>query len=147
MGSLFQNGHTKKPVGRNPIKNPHQIAIDSLGNVYLPDKDGSTVLKFDSNGNFITRWGSNGTGDGQFNTPHGVAIDPQNNVFVTDMDNSRVQEFNSDGVFLLKWGSQGSDNGQFSKVTPGIDVDSSGYVYVIGGLEQMFRSSTTTASS
>jgi tripartite motif-containing protein 71 len=65
------------------------------------------VLKFDSNGNFIAKWGSNGTGDGQFKTPHGVAIDPQNNVFVTDMDNSRVQEFNSDGVFLLKWGTQG----------------------------------------
>jgi DNA-binding beta-propeller fold protein YncE len=65
---------------------PHQIAIDSLGNVYLPDKDGSTVLKFDGNGNFITKWGSNGTGDGQFKTPHGVAIDPKNKVFVTDMD-------------------------------------------------------------
>ena len=117
--------------GKESCKDPYQIAIDSLGDVYLPDKDGSTVLKFGSNGNFISKWGSNGTRDGQFNTPHGVAIDPQNNVFVTDMDNSRVQEFNSDGVFLLKWGSQGSGNGQFTKVTPGIDVDSSGYVYVI----------------
>jgi DNA-binding beta-propeller fold protein YncE len=38
--------------GKESYKDPHQIAIDSLGNVYLPDKDGSTVLKFDNNGNF-----------------------------------------------------------------------------------------------
>jgi tripartite motif-containing protein 71 len=46
------------------------------------------------------------------------------------MYNSRVQEYNSDGVFLLKWGTEESKTGQFSKVTPGIDIDSSGYVYV-----------------
>jgi DNA-binding beta-propeller fold protein YncE len=53
------------------------------------------VLKFDSSGNYIIKWGTDGTGDSQFKTPHGVAIDTENNVYVTDMDNFRVQKFDS----------------------------------------------------
>ncbi|MGA9297382.1 MAG: 6-bladed beta-propeller, partial [Nitrososphaeraceae archaeon] len=117
--------------GAKSYRDPHQIAIDSLGNVYLPDKDDSKVLKFDSSGKYIIKWGTDGTGDSQFKTPHGVAIDTENNVYVTDMDNFRVQKFDSNGSFITKWGSEGLGDGQFSKVTPGIDVDTKGYVYIV----------------
>ena len=43
---------------------------------------------------FITKWGSLGTGDGEFNNTHGVAIDPKtSNVYVADFFNSRIQVF------------------------------------------------------
>ena len=51
------------------------VAADSSGNVYVLESGGSSsdswsrVQKFGQNGNFITKWGSNGTGDGQFNDP------------------------------------------------------------------------------
>lgn len=54
--------------GAKSYRDPHQIAIDSLGNVFLPDKDDSKVLKFDSSSNYIIKWGTDGTGDSQFNT-------------------------------------------------------------------------------
>ena len=52
-------------------------------------------------------------------------------MFLTDLDNFRVQKFDSNGSFKTKWSSEGLGDGQFSKVTPGIDVDTKGYVYIV----------------
>ena len=40
--------------------------MDSTGNVYVADTWNYRVQKFTSNGAFITKWGSEGSGDGQF---------------------------------------------------------------------------------
>ena len=77
----------------------------------------------------ITKWGSYGSGDGQFNAPSGVAVDSSGNVYVADTDNHRIQKFNSSGGFITKWGSSGSGDGQFN-YPYGVAVDSSGNVYV-----------------
>ncbi|MFH1961832.1 MAG: right-handed parallel beta-helix repeat-containing protein [bacterium] len=76
-----------------------------------------------------TKWGSNGSGDGQFSGPHGVAVDTSGNVFVADSNNNRIQKFDSDGTFITKWGSSGSGDGQFSYPC-GVAVDTSGNVFV-----------------
>src|SRR5687767_12362485 len=78
---------------------------------------------------FITKIGSNGSGDGEFNIPHTIAFDSSGNMYVTDTKNSRVQKFDSDGMFLLKWGSKGAGNGRFQG-PEGIDIDSKSNVYV-----------------
>ena len=67
------------------------------------------VQKFDSNGKFITKWGSEGTGDGQFNGPEGIAIDSSGNVYVSEYGNNRIQKFDSNGNFITKWGSKGME--------------------------------------
>ena len=46
-------------------------------------------------GTFLTKWGSFGSGDGQFNEPDGVAIDASGNVYVADTGNNRIQKFDS----------------------------------------------------
>src|SRR5580765_583394 len=75
---------------------PHGIDLDSLGNVYVTDSR-DLVQKFDANGNFILKWGSNGTADGQFHDPHGIAIDSSGDVYVVDTFNQRVQKFDANG--------------------------------------------------
>ncbi|MBF0592498.1 MAG: hypothetical protein HQL02_10470 [Nitrospirae bacterium] len=115
------------------------IAIDGSGNVYVADaitvipnsgeQWNDRIQKFTSDGKFIAKWGSSGSGDGQFYGPDGIAIDGSGNVYVVDEDNNRVQKFTSDGKFITKWGSQGFDDGQFSLPT-GIAIDRSGNVYV-----------------
>jgi DNA-binding beta-propeller fold protein YncE len=79
--------------------------------------------------NYITQWGSNGSGDGQLNFPESVAIDSSGNVYIADSGNNRIQKFSSDGTFITKWGSLGNGTGQFHEPS-GIAVDSSGNVYV-----------------
>jgi hypothetical protein len=56
---------------------------------------------------FSFRWGSLGSGDGQFNKPIGIAIDSSGNLYVSGLNNNRIQKFDGDGNFLTKWGSSG----------------------------------------
>jgi hypothetical protein len=77
---------------------------------------------------FVLKWGSYGTGDGQFSFPYGVAVDGSGNVYVADTDNNRIQKFTSDGSFITKW-DFGTGDGQFSSPY-GVAVDGSGNVYV-----------------
>jgi tripartite motif-containing protein 71 len=78
------------------------MCIDSLENIYVTASD--TIFKYDSSGNLITSWGSNGSGDGQFNFGGfgGITFDKFNNVYVSDYWNSRVQKFSPTGVFMGK---------------------------------------------
>jgi tripartite motif-containing protein 71 len=111
------------------------VAADLSENVYVVESGGpyseswSRVQKFSKDGNFITKWGSNGSGDGQFSSTGGVAVDSFGSVYVDDTGNDRIQKFDSNGNFITKWGSKGQEDGQFDHPS-GVAVDSSGHVYV-----------------
>jgi DNA-binding beta-propeller fold protein YncE len=109
--------------------NPCAPAMDSAGNIYVAETSNSRIQKFTSDGKFITKWGSKGSGNGEFKTPTIIALDASGNVYVTDSGNHRIQKFTSDGKFITKWGSEGSGEGQF-KTPCGVAVDNSGNVYV-----------------
>jgi len=85
---------------------------------------------------FVLKWGSYGTGDGQFIAPLGVAVNSAGQVYVIDFGyslspnpNHRIEKFDANGNFLAQWGSYGSGDGQFTYPF-GVAVDSSGKVYV-----------------
>lgn len=64
---------------------------------------------------FIAKFGSPGTGEGQFHDPGDLAIDPLNGfVYVADLLNNRIQKFDTNGKYLSQWGSYGLGDGQFS---------------------------------
>ena len=123
-------------TGDGQFLEPYDVTADSAGNVYVTEGDyllapsgNHRVQKFDSTGTFLTKWGSYGTGDGQFDHPQGVAADGAGNVYVADTGNSRIQKFDPSGVFLTKWGSLGSGDGQFDNPSS-VAVDSADNVYV-----------------
>ena len=91
-------------------------------NSYGESSESSQVSGTPSDYQFVTNWGSQGSGDGQFDKPVSIAVDLSGNVYVADTGNSRIQKFNSNGTFITKWGP--------IPVGIGIAVDSSGNVYV-----------------
>jgi DNA-binding beta-propeller fold protein YncE len=103
--------------------------VDPWGYVYVTDLGNNRVQKFDSSGNFISKFGSLGTGDGQFWNPRGIGIDAAGNIYVADTLRHRVQKLTNSGTFVIKWGDHGSHDGEFQDPF-GIAVDQSGNVYV-----------------
>ena len=104
---------TKDVVVINPVET-EDIAVDSSGYVYVVVRGiRFNIQKFDSDSNFITAWGSPGTGDGEFFSPMCIAVDSSGYVYVADTYNHRIQEFDSDGNFITKWGSRGTVDGEF----------------------------------
>ncbi|NNC75708.1 MAG: CSLREA domain-containing protein, partial [Acidimicrobiia bacterium] len=78
---------------------------------------------------FLTKWGTPGTGPGQFSNPEAVGVDGSGNVYVVDTANDRIQKFDSDGTFILEWGSSGTGDGQFGEAA-GVAIDDAGNIYV-----------------
>jgi len=117
-GSLGGDGQLQKPRG---------VAVAPDGNVYVVDMYGVQI--YTSGGDFISRWGSNGTGDGEFIRPEGVTVASDGSIYVSDSENPRIQRFTSTGDFISEWGSQGNDDGEFMR-PKGVTVASDGSVYV-----------------
>jgi tripartite motif-containing protein 71 len=115
------------------FSNPEGLAVDAAGNVYVGDQGNYRVQKFSPNGNggysFIAKFGSSGSGDGQFGEIADLAVDAVGNVYVVDNARYRVQKFGPTGEFLAKFGSYGNGNGQFWS-PEGVAVDAEGLVYV-----------------
>jgi tripartite motif-containing protein 71 len=76
---------------------------------------------------FVAKWGSYGSGAGQFINPRGIAVDTDY-VYVVDSGNNRIQKFTRNGEFVMAWGSPGSGDGQFNN-PQGIAVNR-GIVYM-----------------
>jgi DNA-binding beta-propeller fold protein YncE len=69
------------------------VAVDSSDNIYITDTNNHRIQKFSSEGDFISSFGSEGEGDGQFIEPEGVDVDSEGNIYVVDTGNSRIQVF------------------------------------------------------
>jgi tripartite motif-containing protein 71 len=105
------------------------LAVDHEGFVYAIDNLLNRVQKFTSEGRFVTQWGSEGKGHGQFDMPRGVAVDAKGQVYVADTFNARIQKFTPAGVYVTGWGTKGANPGQF-KNPWGVAVDAKGQVFV-----------------
>ncbi|MDQ3245096.1 MAG: hypothetical protein M3P22_02020 [bacterium] len=116
-----------------PFGFPNAMAFDQNGSIYIGDSESYQMLKFDNNGNYITKWGTRGRGENQFEFFGGVAISSSGNVFVSDFENYRIQEFSSiDGITykqINEWGKYGAGDGEFKNLAD-IVFDDKGNLYV-----------------
>lgn len=61
----------------------------------------------DNNAEFITTFGSEGSGKGQFSYVEDFAFDQYGNVLITDALNANVQVFKPDGTYITMFGGRG----------------------------------------
>jgi DNA-binding beta-propeller fold protein YncE len=99
---------------------------------FVGDYQNKQVQKFETSGEYMTRWGKEGTGDGEFTaSPYGIAVSPNgSDVYAVDTGNHRVQKFTNTGTFVTKWGSYGYGNGQFRTAIDVAVSPDNNYVYV-----------------
>ena len=129
------------------ISDPHGVAADANGNVYISDTSNNRIRKVDSKG-IITTFAGNGTrgsgGDGADATkaslwfPAGLAVDGSGNVFVADYGSSTIRKITSAGAISTvagtgTWGYAG-DGGAASKATlanpVGVALDNAGNLFI-----------------
>jgi len=106
IGVKGQSGEWNEAAGQRLLNQPNDVAIASTGDIFVVQGHGrgeSRVLKFDKTGKFLTSWGGNGTGPGQFNQGHSIVIDAAGLVYVADRENRRVQIFNQSGAYIREW--------------------------------------------
>ena len=87
---------------------------------------------------FILKFGTLGSGNGQFTTPRGIAVDPSGNVYVADASgdtSGQIQKFDANGNFLARVG-QNNGTAQGFINAHRITTDSSGNVYATDGASE-----------
>ncbi len=75
------------------FQGPEGLSVDLFNNIYLADKGNSRIIKFDSLGNYLTQFGTQGSDDGQLNNPEDLVVDSTGNVYIADANNNRIQKF------------------------------------------------------
>lgn len=110
QADLLSNSGAASNTGLN---RPSDIAVDSLGNLYVADRDNNRVVRFNKpfgtvdaatgagdrtadgvfgQTNFTTSAVGNGGVD-KLNAPAGLTVDSSNNLYVADASNSRVLRY------------------------------------------------------
>lgn len=111
------------------LKEPNEVAIDHLSNVYVCTVSDHKLHKFSKEGVLLKSVGGEGKIPGQFIYPNGNRI-RENKLFVCDSDNNRIQIFDLDLNLQKVIGSKGTRRGHFDCPSD-VDFDSSGIVYII----------------
>ncbi len=106
-----------------------RIALDGLGNVYLLGRFTNSVFKYNSQGDYQSRFGSDGDEPGQFRAPYAIAVDNLGNIYVSDIKG--IQVFDSTGRYLALI--------EPPRVAFGIDFDDRNNLFIVTNQPQMVK--------
>ncbi|MCK5148597.1 6-bladed beta-propeller [bacterium] len=99
---------------------PYDIAIDSLGSLYILDIKGPCVAVYDDNGNAIRKIGRKGEGPGEFAIPKGLDIGVDNNLYVSEWKARFIHVLTLKGDYIRKF-------------RPEISLDFPGFKFISNG--------------
>ena len=87
----------RQGIGKGQFDNPHGLAVDSAGNIFVADTGNGRIEKFSPTGTFLTSIG-------QLEAPNGIAVDRAGNIYVAEIGSKhRVQKLGPDGTFIAAW--------------------------------------------
>ena len=152
IGTVAGNGTwgfsgDKAPAIFAQFNYPYDVAVDSMGNLFIADYLNNRIRKVSPYG-IITTIAGTGTpgygGDGgpatsaYLHAPYGVAVDTAGNLFIADSNNERIRKVTPEGVISTVAGTGargfGGDGGPATSAqfyTPrGIAVDTTGNLFI-----------------
>ncbi|RMG25485.1 MAG: hypothetical protein D6730_10780, partial [Bacteroidetes bacterium] len=142
-----------KALGEATFNNPHGIAIDGRGILYIADRWNHKIRKYDPHTGLVSTLagtGAIGSTDGpgntaRFHAPWGIAADAVGNVYVADTKNQKIRKIDTLGNVstYAGTGSFGVANGprlaaRFADPT-GITLAPDGSIYVCDHLGHTIR--------
>jgi sugar lactone lactonase YvrE len=81
--------------------------------LYVADSWNDRIQLFDFRGQFLGKFGTAGSGNGEFYMPTSLTVDEDGMIYVADCKNHRIQVFRSDHTYVRQWGRKGTLKGQF----------------------------------
>jgi DNA-binding beta-propeller fold protein YncE len=82
----FLKAWGKKGSAPGEFNEPHAIAMDSKGRVFVADRGNNRIQIFDQDGTFLEQWT-------QFSRPSGIFIDKNGTIYVPDNTSNRYPEW------------------------------------------------------
>ncbi len=123
----------KKGSGPGEFDQPHALAMDSRGRLFIGDRSNNRIQILDQNGKLLDTWS-------QFSRPSGLYIDRQDNIYVADSESGSVAPAHAEWKRGIRIGS--ARDGTLTAVIPdpaettrgtsaaeGVAADSKGNVY------------------
>lgn len=132
----YQSSRVKRIDAAAPFIERQSISVTNNGvavdvaadRLYVLSWRNDDVRVYDLNGNYLSRFGSAGSGTCQFQNPWDIDL-LNGTLYVTDSERSKVMAFSTSGSCLGEWGSKGSGPYQF-KDPSGITHDAAGNLYI-----------------
>jgi streptogramin lyase len=132
----------KLGTGNGEFDQPHALAMDSRGRLFVGDRNNNRVQIFDQNGTFIEAWS-------QYSRPSGLFIDKQDNLYSADSESESVSQNHNgwkrgirmgrikdgkDGKILAfipdpETKTRAADNFTNTSAAEGVAVDAAGNIY------------------
>jgi DNA-binding beta-propeller fold protein YncE len=119
--------------GPDDLDQPHALAMDSRGRLFVGDRGNNRIKIFDQNGKLLDSWY-------QFSRPSGIYIDASDNIYVADSESGSVAKDRTNWKRGIRIGSarDGSvralipdpnENPPSTSAAEGVAVDRDGVIY------------------
>jgi sugar lactone lactonase YvrE len=129
----FVKAWGSKGAGKGQLDQPHTLAMDSKGRLFVGDRSNNRLVIYDQDGNWIDEWF-------QFSRASGIWIDANDMMYVTDSESGSVSRTRTDWKRGIRIGSvrdgkvlyfipDPDPNPPSTSAAEGIAVDARGIIY------------------
>ena len=112
---IGQKGVAGDNTSTDKLNGPSDLVFAPNGEFFVSDGESTNarVVKYSKAGQFLTFWGSKGSGPGQLEVPHSIAMDSRGRLYVANRTNKRIEVFDQDGKYLSQITNAGTPYGLF----------------------------------